>query len=198
MYCTNCGQRLADDARHCPNCGVAVAGGTAAQEFKAAEETTENVTATQESSKAPEPEKASAQESFKKSEQAFTDANAYTAGAGQQTPHYTQPEPVKSSADGKALAGLLLSIAGALTCCVPFLGLPLTVLGLIFSILGLKSEERHTMAIIAVVISGLFLVCNVMMGLGYLSVFQNREAWTEVMNDFNEYPELFPSEFFKY
>ena len=24
MFCTNCGQRLTDDAKHCPNCGVLI------------------------------------------------------------------------------------------------------------------------------------------------------------------------------
>ena len=79
----------------------------------------------------------------------------------QQPVYYQQPpaqEQPKKKENGMALAGLLLSIAGALQM-IPFIG---NVLGLIFGIIGLKKSKElegagKTMSVIGIVVSGFTL-----------------------------------------
>ena len=58
---------------------------------------------------------------------------------------------------GKAIAGFVLGLVGMLAWCLPVFGLPITIAGLVMSILGLKSTNRG-IAIAGVVLNSVGLV----------------------------------------
>ena len=63
---------------------------------------------------------------------------------------------------GPAIAGFILGIVSICSCCVPFLTIPLGLLGLILSILGLQSMYRG-LAIAGIVLNTISLVLGMMM-----------------------------------
>lgn len=82
-----------------------------------------------------------------------------------QTPVYAQPQymvamPVVDPKAGQALAGMILGIIGFI---LPFFGL-LPLIGLIFSIIGLKSVTRKGMAIAGLVLS----IIGLLFGLSFI------------------------------
>ncbi|MDF2540675.1 MAG: hypothetical protein K0S47_393 [Herbinix sp.] len=58
---------------------------------------------------------------------------------------------------GLAIASLVLGIIGLLAWCIPLFGLPITIVGLVLGILGLKSIYKG-MAIAGIVLSSLGLL----------------------------------------
>ena len=92
----------------------------------------------------------------------------YAPPAGYGQPVYpgggyvpSMPEPGK----GMAISGFVLGIISVCLSCVPFVGIILAVLGLIFSALGQKSVTARGLAIaglvlsiIAIAVAGLFLL----------------------------------------
>ena len=125
MYCTNCGQRLADDAKHCPNCGAPIV-----RDEARGENTYTN-------------------------EQQAQEQPGYSYGAGQQArpedgrtdysygqaPHERDPyaysyaaPPAPTKEDSNALTGLILAIISAVCCCVPFIGLPCSIIAIVFAV----------------------------------------------------------------
>ena len=153
MFCSNCGQRLADDAKHCPNCGMAVepenAGAQpyteAAGPAPAAPETAHAAY----TAPAPEAPKAAAP--------APSYTQTYSAPAASGLPAKAPEAP----ADKQALTGFILSLVSLVCCCAPCFGLVLSITGLIFSIKGLKSQARHAMAVIGLIVSILAILMAV-------------------------------------
>lgn len=76
-----------------------------------------------------------------------------------QTISYTEAskssETENSSADGQALAGLILGICSLTLCCI---GLPSGIVGIILSAKGLKSKTRKGMAIPGLILSILAVI----------------------------------------
>jgi hypothetical protein len=64
------------------------------------------------------------------------------------------PEPGR----GQALAGMVLGIIGIFVSFSPFLGLPVAITGLIFSLLGRRSFTRRGMALAGIILSSISLV----------------------------------------
>ena len=69
-----------------------------------------------------------------------------------------QTPPLKDDS-GKAIAGFVLGLVGMLGWCIPLCGLPLTIVGLILSIKGLKSRQRG-MAIAGVILCSIGIVLS--------------------------------------
>lgn len=185
MYCNNCGQRLSEDAKHCPNCGVKIEYQVHEAERPKSEYENERGSEYNDvkpAGPAPQPEVPK----FDGSD--YTD---YSRDPYKKTADYKATykpaggEKVPNKGDGYAVAGLILCIAGILTCCIPFLGLVLSILAVVFSAKGLKSEDRHTMAVIALVIGIVFLVINLVMALVFLFSVINAPAWNEVLEKYN-------------
>jgi hypothetical protein len=99
------------------------------------------------------------------------------------TPHFHQGKamsnassgPVSSDGSGKAIASLVLGIVGMVGWCLPIIGLPVTIVGLVLGIMARTSSKRG-MAIAGIVLSiiGLALsVVNGAMGVYLLSTGQN-------------------------
>ena len=102
-------------------------------------------------------------------------SGAQTGGTQQDTYHQTNPQQGNASqvfsgasAPGSAyssgdrsgsfaIVALILSILGGVLCCIPVISPLLSLGGLVLGILGLKSD-RKTMAIVAIIISGIFLL----------------------------------------
>ena len=158
MYCSNCGQRLTDDAKHCPNCGALIRRDTEAGPDPGRPE----------EPKGPESYSYGAAESERPARDPY--ANPYSdpygrpaAGADPRTASYGAPVP-PTKADGYALTGLILGIVSGVCCCVPFIGLPCAVLGIIFSAKGMTSTDRKAMAVIGLILSIIFVACNLATG----------------------------------
>ena len=176
MFCSNCGQRLTDDAKHCPNCGVLIR-----------RDTDEPDPGRPEEPKAPEAYSYSTSaESEKPRQDPY--ANPYAdpygrpaAGAGTGAYAYNAPtQPTK--ADGYALTGLILGIISGVCCCIPFIGLPCAVLGIIFSSKGLPSENRKVMAVIGLILSIIFVCCNLVTAYSFIKARANPDAWADILN----------------
>lgn len=60
---------------------------------------------------------------------------------------------------GKAIASLILGGIGIFAWCLPFLGYPVTIVGLVLGILGLKSPRRG-IAIAGIVLCSVFLIAT--------------------------------------
>ncbi len=69
-----------------------------------------------------------------------------------------QPMPQNDQGSGQALAGLVLSIISMIAWLFPLAGVPLAILGIIFSALGRRSFSRKTMATVGLVLSIIALV----------------------------------------
>ena len=63
---------------------------------------------------------------------------------------------------GLAIAGFVLGIIGICSCCVPIISIPLGIIGLILSILGIKSRYQG-LAIAGVVLSSISIVLGILM-----------------------------------
>lgn len=174
MFCSNCGQRLTDDAKHCPNCGVLIRRDTEEQPDPG------------------RPEEPKAPESYSYGAAAGSGqpaqdpyANPYSDPYGRkpaQDPYgYAAPQPTVTKADSSALTGLILGIVSGICCCLPFVGLPCAVLGIIFSAKGLQSVNRKAMAVIGLILSIIFTVCNLTTGYSMIVGLANPEAWQDIL-----------------
>ena len=150
MFCSNCGQRLTDDAKHCPNCGVLIRRDT-------------------ETEKGPDASYTETRETERPRVDQYNNSYGYTAA------------PVPTKADGYALTGLILAIVSGVCSCLPFIGLPCAVLGIIFSAKGMKSETRHTMAVIGLVLSIVFTACNLMTGFSAAVALARADTWKDIL-----------------
>ncbi|MBQ6294038.1 MAG: zinc-ribbon domain-containing protein [Lachnospiraceae bacterium] len=174
MFCSNCGQRLTDDAKHCPNCGVLIRRDTEAQPDPG------------------RPEEPKSPESYSYGTSGESPRPAQDPYANPYSDPYSRPAadpyaspygaPVqRTKADGYALTGLILSIVSGVCCCIPFIGLPCAILGIIFSAKGLKSESRKAMAVIGLILSIIFTVCNAATGYSVIVALANPDAWQDIM-----------------
>ena len=167
MFCSNCGQRLADDAKHCPNCGMLIRRDTEAPETDPGR-----------------PETGSTSD---------YNSAAYTYSYGARSegaqpapgtnPYYPYPAPVQpTKADGYALTGLILAIVSGVCCCIPFIGLPCAILGIIFSAKGMQSETRRTMAVIGLILAIIFVLCNAVTTYSLIVTLSKADTWADIMN----------------
>lgn len=90
--------------------------------------------------------------------------------------NYYSPEPPKEEGKGFAIAALVLGICGVVAWCLPLIGYPVTIVGIIMGIIGIKKGNGKTMAIIGLILSILFLlltlgnsIAGVVLNLGALS-----------------------------
>lgn len=68
--------------------------------------------------------------------------------------------PQKPKSNGKSVASLVLGLVGLVAWCLPLIGFPVTIVGLIMGILGVK-ERKNGMAIAGIVLSAITLVITV-------------------------------------
>ena len=61
---------------------------------------------------------------------------------------------------GKAKAGFILGLISIVAWLVPLFGVPVTIVGLVLSILGVKSS-RKKMAIAGIILSAIFLIATI-------------------------------------
>lgn len=139
MFCSNCGQKLDDNAVTCPNCGAETGVSPAVGAEKPAEQ-------------AGEPRQQQAQPGTERpqGQQGFEQQQAYQPYQAQQY----QP-PRESESNGFAIAGLI---------CALFT--PIPILGLIFSCIGLNRSKKMNgegkgVSIAGIVISVLAIVLAV-------------------------------------
>lgn len=76
------------------------------------------------------------------------------------SPEVPQPPAPAGDKKGLAVAGLVLGIVNLCSWFVPICGGPLAIVGIVLSVLGLKSSKR-TLAIVGIVLSGLGLIATI-------------------------------------
>ena len=145
MFCIHCGKKLPDDARVCDACGTPV-----------------------------RPEYGSAEGDARS--EGYRDGYDYGRSEGSGSAYdYGRPEGSGSDYDygrsggysggperggGTAIAALVLGILSAVSCCIPYFSIPLSLAGIVCGALGLKSSRR-SMAVAALILSIVFLVLGV-------------------------------------
>ena len=88
----------------------------------------------------------------------------YQQNSYNQPTYSAEPYPPQSSTPGLSIAGMICGILSLLTCCFYYIGLPLAVLGLIFSIIGMKRNANGKgMAVAGIVTSAITLAIIVIM-----------------------------------
>lgn len=95
-----------------------------------------------------------------------------------------------STKNGKATTGLVLGIIGLIAWFIPLIGAPITIIGLVFSIKGLKSLKRGV-AITGIVLSsiGLFAtIVNASIG-AYLGATGQSPLVNKILNRENQNPQ---------
>lgn len=170
MFCSNCGQRLADNVKHCPNCGMPVEPETGKNaEFQSAGAAAPEYSQTfgPASSEAPKPRTPAQNYS-----QTYTgDASAAAAAL---------PE------DKQALAGFILGLVSVLCCCTSCVGLVCGILAIVFGKKGLSSKTRHWMGVVAIVLGiiavvafllGVFVKMGIIQQSGGIDGFMESFAW---------------------
>ena len=76
-------------------------------------------------------------------------------------PQYVQPQ--SRGGEGQAIAALVIGILGVFTWCLPILGVPLAIVGIVLGVMGMKSSKR-TLAIIGLVLCVLSLLGGIVNG----------------------------------
>ncbi len=76
-------------------------------------------------------------------------------------PQFAQPQ--SRGGEGQAIAALVIGIVGLLTWCLPILGVPLAIIGIVLGVMGMKSSKR-TLAIIGLVLCALSLLAGIVNG----------------------------------
>lgn len=97
---------------------------------------------------------------------AYGSGNAYNAPYNNQAP-YNYPnnnypynnQPPKQN-NGLSIASLVLGIVGIVACCIPLIGIPVNVTGLILGIVGMKKGGKG-MAIAGIILCSIFLVLTI-------------------------------------
>ncbi len=157
MFCTNCGQRLTDDAKHCPNCGALIV---------------RDGTNSEDPNEAAKP---------------YQEQPAYRDPYNYAAPQAKAPK----KEDGYALTALILAIISGVCCCLPIIGLPCAVIGIIFAIKGMRSETRHAMAMIALILGIVFAVCNAVGFISIILMAENADSWSAIFDEIYEHMDEF-------
>lgn len=97
---------------------------------------------------------------------AYGSGNAYNAPYNNQAPYnypgnnyqYNNQPPRQNN--GLSIASLVLGIVGIVACCIPLIGIPVNVTGLILGIVGMKKGGKG-MAIAGIILCSIFLVLTI-------------------------------------
>lgn len=86
----------------------------------------------------------------------YTSPNAYNV-------YETKPKPQIEPGSSMAVSGFTLSIVSLISWLLPttLLGLPIPIVGIVFSALGLRSTIRHKMALVGLIISIIGLLIHI-------------------------------------
>ena len=93
-------------------------------------------------------------------DQNLTPNSTHSEPSPSQPPSNYGPSRDQEKSNTHALVGFILGIVGLIAWCLPFIGFPVAAAGIFFCILGLKSVERKTLAIIGLILSGLTFIAT--------------------------------------
>ena len=219
MYCYRCGQRLADSARHCPNCGAAIFynengplnGEDGADCDACADEGFGSAYSTHDPNKVStgtgygsdshyvyDPQTGSYRAGGSENYGGESGYSYGTSSSGYQTPGSSYSygsagntpsggyRPANTKQDGFALAALICAIASLICCCVPQIGLIVSIGAVVFGILGLKAPQRKSMAMVGLVLGGIMLLINGVLFFLSLYLVSHPELLEEWMQQMQE------------
>lgn len=154
--CIKCGYELNDDSEFCTQCGIS--------QPQSAQKKCNNCGADLTSN-----------DVFCKScGTAITSENSSTNSVS-STANYSNESvvPAKSKKDSFAITGLVFGLISIVAWLLPLIGFPITILGIIFSSLGIKSSKK-SLAIAGLVLSIIFLLLTMTNSiLGVMMVLEN-------------------------
>ncbi len=82
-------------------------------------------------------------------------------------------QPVQEEKKGMSIASLVLGCVGILAWCLPLLGYPVTIAGIVLGIIGMKKGGK-TLAIIGIILSAIFLIATLINSIaGVMLAVQN-------------------------
>ncbi|MDF2543982.1 MAG: hypothetical protein K0S47_3700 [Herbinix sp.] len=88
----------------------------------------------------------------------------------QQYPNYQQEEPPKKNS-GMAIASMVIGICSIVLCCVWYLALPASIVGLVLGILSIRGKKSgRGMAIAGIILCSLGIVIALLLGITVLVV----------------------------
>lgn len=140
MYCTTCGKELPDGASVCDECGTVF-------------------TSDGKSIRPRQTDEASGKDRPYMSYQSYSEQGSYKQPYDYSSPYNNETSEGRT---GLAIASLVLGIIGLCGCCLPIISIPIGIIGLIFSILGLRSRYRG-LAIAGMVLSIITILFSIMM-----------------------------------
>ena len=85
----------------------------------------------------------------------FNNENNYTDPA-----NYTDPDQNNGKGNGLAIASMVIGIVNLITCCLPILGFPVSITGLVLGILSRNSEKKK-MAVAGIIMCAIGLVLTI-------------------------------------
>lgn len=84
----------------------------------------------------------------------------------QGQPTYSQPQQQDNSTnDVLAIVGAVLGAFNLCSWCIPLCGVPLGLIGIVVSFLGMKSEKNKTIAIVGLVLSSIGFILAIVNGI---------------------------------
>ena len=137
MYCSNCGQKLPEGAKFCPNCGI---------EINKHEKRQNNY-----QSKEDEDIKKVSNNNKICHQQEEIEVNASEKEKGKDV----------SKLEKKAIASLVLGIIGMVAWAIPIIGLPIQIIGMILGKKGLKSS-KYNKAKAGLIMCGIGLILSLL------------------------------------
>jgi uncharacterized membrane protein YvbJ len=173
MFCTNCGEKVEDGIKFCPSCGKNIIGSSIEPVLST---TQQPVTSQVHTTMADEFYCFSCGSVIKKAvvicpkcgvNQSMRDnttaIDVYCTSCGKTIKkeastcpfcgvNCTSSKSYAKDKKGQAIVSLVLGLVGAIAWLIPFLGFPVTILGLIMGIIGHKSTKKN-MAIAGIILS---------------------------------------------
>ncbi|MDD3625949.1 MAG: DUF4190 domain-containing protein [bacterium] len=84
--------------------------------------------------------------------------------------------PGNSPDDTKAITAFILGLVGIIAWCFPLIGFPVALAGIIFGILGLKSENKKVFSVIGLILSGISFIATIINAIAGAVYFSNAFA----------------------
>lgn len=190
MYCRNCGNEMPDEALVCGKCGtpVKIEKADRSQDRENGKRDSEASGYSQESRRDDGGYYRSSEENPYRYEESSNgeQRNPYSySNNNYEQKQEQKPEPDKTGKEGMATASLVLGIIAVVSCCIPYLAIPVSIAAIGFGILGYKSAAR-TKAIIGIVLGAAMLLVGMTLLISISALMPYSEELLEAFSMYME------------